>query len=44
MKRVVGIFLLAILCMLLGLLRGHFDSSDTTLVGSYEYNKGGVYD
>ena len=44
LKRVIGIFFLAVLCMALGLSLDYFDDGSTSLASRYEYNIGGEYD
>ena len=44
MKRVVGIFMLVIMCIILGLSIDGERKKDTTLVSDYELDIGGAYD
>ena len=44
MKRVIGMFFLVLICIMLGLSVDYLEHGDTTLVGAWSLDAGGVYD
>lgn len=44
MKRIIGMFFLVITCIMLGLSVDYVREGDTTLVGNWSFEYGGVYE